>query len=216
METLAEVHTDRGLPRGRGSLPPDEVLAAQRRRILRAVTAAVAERGYANVRIADLADRARVSKQSFYELFADKQECFLAAHAEGVEILLARLAEWASGDAGRDPRSQLAGGIVAYFRMASEEPEFARCMLVELQAIGPAGLEARLAVHRRIAALLGGWHRAARERTRGWPAVPDGRYAAAVGAVHDLLFDAIASGGAAEAAADKAVDAVTKLLEVPK
>lgn len=215
MGSLAQIHTDRGLPRGRGSLPPDEVLAAQRRRILRAITAAVAERGYANVRIADVADRARVSKQSFYELFADKPECFLAAHAEGVEILLARLAEWASGDAGRDSLSQLNGGVRAYFRMAGEEPEFARCMLVELQAIGPAGLEARLAVHRQIAVLLGGWHRDARKRTRGWPTVPDGRYAAAVGAVHDLLFDAIASGCPLDAAADAAVDAVTKLLEIP-
>jgi AcrR family transcriptional regulator len=217
MGLLANVHTDRGLPRGRGSLPQDEVLAAQRRRILRAVTAAVAEQGYANVRIADIADRARTSKQSFYALFADKQECFLAAHAEGVAILVARLSAWALDDADPDPAAQVAGGVRAYLGMAFEEPEFARCMLVELQAIGPDGLAARIEVHQQIATLLRAWHRAASKRAHGWPRVPDSRYSAAVGAVHDLLFDAVASGLPADPTAlgDAAVDAVLMLLEIP-
>ncbi len=217
MGTLAQPHTERGLPRGRGSLPPDEVMAAQRRRILRAVTAAVAEQGYANVRIADVADRARVSKQSFYALFGDKQECFLAAHSEGVQVLIARLSEWASAQAGPDPLAQVTGAVRAYLRMASEEPEFARCMLVELQAIGPLGLQARVAVHREIAGLLGDWHRGAR-LAAGWPAVPGSRYVAAVGAVHDLLFDAIGRGARSDSPelADAAVDAVLTLLELPR
>lgn len=216
MGSLAERHTALGLPRGRGRLSRDEVLAAQRGRILRAITAAVAEHGYANVRIADVAEHARVSKQSFYALFADKQDCFLAAHAEGVRILLARLSQRASSEVERDPLALLADGLRAYIRMAFEEREFARCMLVELQAIGPAGLEARVAIHRQIAALLRGWHRRAR-RTRGdWPAVPASRFAAAVGAVHDLLFDAIASGAARSRALEEAaIDAVLRLLEIP-
>ena len=64
MGTLAELDTTRGLPRGRGRLPRDEVAKAHRDRLLRAMTAAVAELGYANVRIADVVDRARVSHAS--------------------------------------------------------------------------------------------------------------------------------------------------------
>ena len=47
------------------------------------MVSAAATLGYANVRIADVVNRARVSRQSFYAQFADKEACFLAAHAEG-------------------------------------------------------------------------------------------------------------------------------------
>src|SRR5436305_3363743 len=99
MGSLAELSLSRGLPRGRGSLPPAEVARAQCDRMLRAMTAAVAELGYANVRISDVVDRARVSRQSFYAQFADKEECFLAAHERGIGLVLRRLEESAAGQA---------------------------------------------------------------------------------------------------------------------
>lgn len=193
------------------------VAAAHRERLLRAIVGAVAERGYANVRIADVVDRARVSRQSFYAQFQSKEACFLAAHADGVEIILAELsAQIAATEA---PLAQLAGGISAYFALAGREPEFARCMMIELPAIGPAGLTARLDAHRSVAAVLAGWHAAAR-RGAGelWPPVAESRYAAAVGAVHDLLFDLVADPRLARspAPAEAALDAVLVLLEIPR
>lgn len=216
MSELAATHTGRGLPRGRGSLPPDEVAAAQRERILRAMIGAVAERGYADARIADVVERARVSKQSFYALFADKGECFLAAHAQGLETILGRLGEWASAAPELGAQEQLRGGIGAYLGLAVAEPEFAYCMLVELPAIGAEGLRARIAAHAQIAALLRVWHALARTVNPTWPAVPDSRYDAAVGAVHDLLFVAVsAPDGDATAIAPAAFDAVLTLLQIP-
>ncbi len=116
------------------------------------------------------------------------------------------------------PLVQLRRGIAAYLELAAHEPEFARCMLIELPASGPAGLLARLAAHRQIAAVLELWHEGARHHQPSWPAIPPTRYAAAVGAVHDLLFDVIARGsaGSAPALEDAAVDAVTALLELPR
>jgi AcrR family transcriptional regulator len=217
MSTLAQIYTRRGLPRGRGSLPPAMVAGAQRQRLLRAMVSAAATLGYANVRIADVVSRARVSRQSFYDQFADKEACFLGAHGEGLGLIVERLTRWTDGAVNADPRSALRGAVAAYLELAADEPEFARCMLIELPAIGRAGLEARRDAHRQIAGLLRGWHQQAREACPDWPAVPDGRYAAAVGAVHDLLFDAVASGEAQRAPAlcDQALDAVLTLLEVP-
>jgi AcrR family transcriptional regulator len=217
MNSLAEVIAPRGLPRGRGSLPPEEVARAQRERLLRAMVAVVAELGYANVRIADVVDRARVSRQSFYAQFVDKQQCFLAAHADGVALILEQLGPWAVNSPDLAPAVQLRRGIAAYLDLASHEPEFARCMLIELQASGPAGLQARLAAHRQIAAILQLWHEGARHNQPSWPVIPPSRYAAAVGAVHDLLFDVIARGcpESAPALEDAAVDAVAALLELP-
>ena len=215
MGELAATHTGRGLPRGRGSLPPDDVARAQRDRIVRAMIGAVAERGYAEVRIADVVDRARVSRQSFYAQFADKHECFLAAHTQGLATILDRLGEWAA-NADPDPRAQLRGAIAAYLELAAAEREFTYCMLVELPAVGPAGLEARLEAHGQISSLLRAWHILARESTPAWPQVPNTRYDAAVGAVYDLLFAAIATpGGDIKAIAPAAEDTVCALLEIP-
>lgn len=193
MGTLAELTTTRGLPRGRGKLPRDEVAKAHRDRLLRAIVAAVAETGYANLRIADVVDRARVSRQSFYEQFSDKEACFLAAHERGIELILDRLAQSAQEIQNLDPGAQLRAGIKGYLSLAAAEPEFAHCMLIELPAIGPAGLRARLAAHEQIAVLLRDWHRSARAAQARLPEVPPKRYAAAVGAVHDLVYELVAT-----------------------
>jgi AcrR family transcriptional regulator len=217
MGGLAEIHVDKGLPRGRARRPPREIEQAQRERLLRAVVAAVAELGYANVRIADVVERARVSRQTFYAQFADKEASFLAAHARGVEQIVDELAPWVANVDPSDPRAPVRGAVRTYFELAAREPEFTRCMLIELQAIGPRGLAARLAAHRRIAALIEAWHAAARAAHPGWPAVPVERYAAAVGAVHDLLFDAVADPAVPDprGRADAAAGAVLALLDVP-
>jgi len=181
------------------------------------MTAAVAELGYANVRITDVVDRARVSRQSFYEQFPDKEACFLAAHERGIELILERLALSAQEIQNLDPGAQLRAGITAYLGLAAAEPEFAHCMLIELPGIGPAGLRARLAAHEQIALLLRDWHRSARAAQSGLPEVPAKRYAAAVGAVHDLVYALVATGRAGEVPALEAdaFGAIAALLELP-
>jgi AcrR family transcriptional regulator len=180
------------------------------------MVSAVATLGYRNVRIADVVNRARVSRQSFYALFADKEECFLAAHAEGVQLIVERLARWPGPLGDDDPAVALRNGVRAYLQLADDEREFAHCMLIELPAIGPAGLAARVAAHQQIAELIRTWHEDARKTRPDWPEVSRRRYAAAVGAVHELLFDVVASGYAEPAAAlaDDAADAVLALLEI--
>src|SRR5436190_2182446 len=69
----------------------EEVASSQRARLLRAMAEVAAEKGYANTVVADVIARAGVSRRTFYELFRDKQDCFLAAYAETVELLSTRL-----------------------------------------------------------------------------------------------------------------------------
>src|SRR5689334_17059986 len=58
---------------------PESVVENQRQRLFGAMVASVAERGYADTRIADLVDTSGVSLRSFYDLFPDKQACFIGA-----------------------------------------------------------------------------------------------------------------------------------------
>jgi AcrR family transcriptional regulator len=181
------------------------------------MTAAVAELGYANVRIADVVDRARVSRQSFYEQFPDKEACFLAAHERGIELILERLAHSSQNMQNLEPTAQLRAGIRSYLELAAAEPEFAHCMLIELPAIGPAGLRARLAAHEQIALLLCAWHLGSRGAWARSPDVPSSRYAAAVGAIHDLVYALVATGRISEVPTleDDSYGAVAALLELP-
>src|SRR5436309_14664176 len=61
-----------GLPRGR-------VTEIQRSRMLAAALEAVEEVGYARMTVAQVIGRAKVSRKTFYDVFADREDCFLAA-----------------------------------------------------------------------------------------------------------------------------------------
>jgi AcrR family transcriptional regulator len=124
----------RRLPRGRHALAPEEVLRDQRERLIDAVPRVVAERGYEATSVADIVKAAAVSRNAFYKNFADKQECFAAAHDAGHERLfevLMRPCDAAATIEERVERS-LAAGLDA---MASD-PDMARLLFVEAPSAG--------------------------------------------------------------------------------
>ena len=69
-------------PSGRHRLPREVVAQSQRERMLEAMIRVVAKKGYAATTIADVTKAAGVSRTTFYELFEDKEACFLAAYDE--------------------------------------------------------------------------------------------------------------------------------------
>src|SRR5690242_20639418 len=77
------------LPAGRHGLSREHVVANQRQRILGATLRAAAERGYAGMHVEDIIRGAGVSRRTFYEQFANKQEAFLAAFDMSAALLLA-------------------------------------------------------------------------------------------------------------------------------
>ncbi len=86
--TLAGTHAGKpGLPRGRSRLPAPAVQASQRERILRAVVAAIADKGYPDVTVADIVRRAKVSRAAFYLHFRSREDCFFAATRRGGQLL---------------------------------------------------------------------------------------------------------------------------------
>lgn len=67
-------------PEGQASdLGPERLIEIQRARLLTAIVTECAERGAANVTVAHIVARAGVSRRTFYEIFRDCEECFLAA-----------------------------------------------------------------------------------------------------------------------------------------
>ena len=81
------------LPRGRHAAPRPVVREAQRARMLAAMVQVVAEKGYGRVAVADVIERAGVSRKTFYEQFSNKDDCFVAAYDATVYELLATIDE---------------------------------------------------------------------------------------------------------------------------
>jgi AcrR family transcriptional regulator len=73
-----------GLASARNGLGPERVVEIQRARLLAAMVEVSGERGAANATVAHVVERARVSRRTFYELFEDREDCFLAAFEDGV------------------------------------------------------------------------------------------------------------------------------------
>jgi AcrR family transcriptional regulator len=119
------------------SKKPVEEAAAEpdhRSRLVDAIAEAVTEKGYAQVTIADVVRHARVSKRTFYEHFADKEACFLAAYTRMSEQLLSRIASAAM--AHPDLEERLDAATQAYVTMLEERPVITRfvtllCVLVD-------------------------------------------------------------------------------------
>jgi AcrR family transcriptional regulator len=196
MGTLAGTHKGSSkLPRGRSSLATAVVHSAHRGRLLRAVIAVVAEKGYCATTIADVVRGACVSREVFYAHFADKRACFLAACDGGSELMFRRVREAQRAlppDA--EALGQLAAGVRAYLEFLVAEPEFARTFLFEIFAAGPEALERRAAVHAWFAARTRAWHERARERNPSWPAVPNDAYLAIIGAFYELVAERVREG----------------------
>src|SRR6202021_2363943 len=76
------------LPSGRPDLPRQFIVKNQRERIVDATAAIVAEKGLANLTIPEIARRANVSHQTFYEMYPTKHDAFLGTQKVGLHQAL--------------------------------------------------------------------------------------------------------------------------------
>src|SRR5580692_7777140 len=141
--TLAGTHAGKpGLPRGRSRLPAPAVHASQRERLLQATIAAVAQKGYAAVTVADIVRRAKVSRAAFYIHFRSKEDCFFAATRRGGKLLFDHVSEAARSvpDDAAD-EDVLRAGCRAFLGFLADEPAFSRVFYIEMPAAGTHAVE---------------------------------------------------------------------------
>ncbi|MGN6253770.1 MAG: TetR/AcrR family transcriptional regulator [Solirubrobacterales bacterium] len=179
------------LPPGRHGYSREQVAAHQRERIVAGLAAAVAERGYNAVTIAQIAKSARVSKRAFYEHFESKEECFLAAF----EIVVSHLRDLieAAIEPIPDWPHRVVEGLRALLDFLAEDPALARLFLVDSVTAGPAVAERfREKIDTFVPLLQPG--RAERENPRP---LPDSTEESLIGALVSTLSRSLAFGDAA-------------------
>jgi AcrR family transcriptional regulator len=118
-----------------------------------ALAEVVGEKGYGPTSVADVIRRAGVSRQTFYEQFSDKLDCFLATFDTAGELLLAELARLSSHDGGT-PLERFDHLLAEYLATMAQWSGYARVLLVESHAAGPEAIHRRVVLQEQIVAAL--------------------------------------------------------------
>jgi AcrR family transcriptional regulator len=150
--------------RGRHAPPPEVRLPLQRERLLRAAAREFADLGYAGASSESISRRAGMSKATFYEHFANKEECMLALFDMGAELVQAAMAEAARNAPVGDARERLRAGTRAFLGALAEHPEFAQTLLVEIIGAGPRAAQRRDQILQAFADVLDAENAAAARR----------------------------------------------------
>jgi AcrR family transcriptional regulator len=162
------------LPRGPHRLTREQVAASQRTRLMSSLTSLLAEGGYPAVTIGELARSAGVARGSFYEHFADKEACLLAAYDEFAAALVAAMTANLDDDTTWSDFIETA--LLGYLGALEADRVGARAFIVQMDTAGPAARRRRSQAVRAFAELIRRRHAAIRARDPSLGPLPDRAY----------------------------------------
>jgi AcrR family transcriptional regulator len=125
---------------------------SHRARLVAGMATAIREHGYATTTVAEVVANARTSRRTFYQHFADRDACLLALFDALAAQILEVVTEGATGEGPYLER--LDAALAGYLQQVEREPELTRSMILELPAIGPAGVARDREATERIARQL--------------------------------------------------------------
>lgn len=176
------------LPAGRHGLPREFVVQNQRERIVTALVDTVAERGYNATTVAHITKAASVSRRTFYEHFADKEACFLAAYEMVAEHIRASM-EAAAASFDEWPQ-KVRAALATMLRFLAGEPELARiCMIEPVAAGGEIAARHRASMQALVEILKAG-----RPEHGGERPLPEATEETLVGGIVSLIVREISAG----------------------
>lgn len=156
---MAEASTTSGsssVPRGRHAPPLEVRQTVQRERLFEAAAAVFARVGYADASAEAISREAGMSKATFYEHFANKEECLLALFDQAAATIMQSMADEQRANR-RESESYpewIARGVRAFLDTLIAHPEASRTLLVEIIGAGPVAMERRDRIFQQFAELL--------------------------------------------------------------
>lgn len=177
------------LPRGRHGLPRERVLAAQRERLMAAITALMADVGYENVRVGDVARTAGVSRAAFYECFSDKEACAFAAYDRFVEVIVQRIA--AALDLSKDAGHYVTMLLEGYLGTLEDDPVVGRAFQIEMDAVGAIARQRRREALFSVAEVIRQHHEQLSAGDSSLRMLPEAAYRGLVYGVRQIASDAL-------------------------
>ena len=130
-----------------------QVAEVQRSRILGAAVAVVSAYGYPKMTVSRVTGRAGVSRRTFYDLFEDRDDCFLAVFEDAVVRASGVLAS-AYETGGRSWRERVRVGLGALLGFFDEQPAVCSLLVVDALKAGPVVQKRRGEMLKRLAIAL--------------------------------------------------------------
>jgi AcrR family transcriptional regulator len=180
------------LPSGRHGIPREDVVRSQRLRLLNAAIAVAGASGYPAMTVTAVIGGAGVSRKTFYELFADREDCFLAAYDLVAQRALAGMNAAYAIDAPWPER--LRAALAWMLQALAARPHEARIAFVEVLGAGPRALDRRDRALGEVMKLLVPGYDAAPPGT----AIPASTPAAVAGALHEVVGLRVRAGEVAQ------------------
>jgi AcrR family transcriptional regulator len=170
-------------PRGGGVY----VTELQRVRLLDAAFAVVAEDGYKRMTARRVSGRAGVSNKTFYDLFTDREDCFLAAFDHAVDELAAVVIPAYQGE--KEWTARIRAGLGALLGFLDGEPALRRLVFVEALGAGPRVLERRARVLGDLGSVIEGGRAGVKTGRELPPLTAESVVGAAFSVIHTRLLE---------------------------
>ncbi len=98
----------------------------------------VTERGYDATTVADVVAEARVSRRTFYEHFADKQDCFVQGCWHGIAVLYGAIDRAGRSHPDAPWRQTVRSGIESFLHALAAHPDYTWIITIESGSVRPA------------------------------------------------------------------------------
>jgi AcrR family transcriptional regulator len=143
------------------------------------------ERGVGQVTVAHIVARSGVSRRTFYELFEDREACFLAAFDEAVQRAAVTVVPAFGGKASWPERVRAA--LAALLGFLDDEPGLGALCVVDALGVGPLALECRAEVVGVLVDAVDEGRRKARGELQPTRLTAEGVVGAVLGVLHARL-----------------------------
>ena len=182
------------LPAGRHGLSREHVESSQRDRLIAAMIEVTGEVGYGRVTVEEVAKRARTAKRTFYQLFADKEACFVETYDVVMSGILGHAA--AALDPAVPPLVRIDRGISAFLSALAADPNAARLGMVESLGAGPLASAHRARAVEAFVEVLISSHDQARETWHDLEPLTPTAALAVIGAINEPVTMGLLRGSA--------------------
>jgi len=172
----------------------EEVADTQRKRLLLGITRAVAKKGYGEASVADVLKEVRVSRRTFYEMFKDKEHCYLAAYQLAHDGMIDAIKQSQRGITDAIERAEKAHH--AFLSFIQEHSDLASAFFVGILEAGPRGSALRQKSYAEFADMHAVLHQQIHEQHRELPDVPKQAFVALTWGTNIIVVDEMRKHGA--------------------
>ncbi len=171
-------------------LPRAYLVRSERERLLEAMLRVSAAKGYETTTVNDVIEVAGVSRETFDEMFAGKEACFLEAYEAVFDVLVAHVTAAFEAAAGEPWPQRIVAALSALVGLLSIEAGIARLAMVEVTAAGE-GARAR---YRSALARFTPFLEEGRDHSGQGDELPADTARFAIGGATSMIFDEVRAG----------------------